>query len=114
MEDSAVASAPTGALRLLSSAVRRGGGAVRGGGERVHGATGGGRGRVAHVALDPVVGQHLHLDLAGQVGVIDEELLGVVAALADALALVAEPGAGLLDGAALAAEVDQVTLVADP
>src|SRR6185369_14028682 len=104
------------AWRLLAPTIGRGRGAVRRRGERVNRAASGGRrggGPVAHVPLDPVVGQHLALDLAGQVGVIDEELLGVVAALADALALVAEPGARFLDGAALAAEVDEVALVAD-
>src|SRR6516165_9469928 len=73
-----------------------------------------GEGRGADVAGDGVVGEDLRLDLAGHVGVLAQELLGVLAPLADAIAGEAEPGAGLLDGAALGAEVDEIPLVADP
>src|SRR5882757_1085902 len=39
----------------------------------------------AAVALDAVVGEHLELDLAGDVGVVAQVLLGVLAPLADAV-----------------------------
>src|SRR5438034_2219314 len=48
------------------------------------------------------------LDLGGDVGIGLEERLGVLAALADALAVIGEPGARLLDDARLHAEVDQL------
>src|SRR5450432_2788867 len=84
------------------------------GGDRAVAAAARGQGRARDVALDAVVGEDLGLDLLGDVRVVAQELLGVLAALADALALEAEPGARLLDGAALGAEVDDVALVADP
>src|SRR5262249_57460929 len=48
------------------------------------------------------------LDLGGDVGVGPEEGLGVLAALADALAVVGEPGARLFDHARLDADIDQL------
>src|SRR5215468_10556314 len=48
------------------------------------------------------------LDLGGDVGVGLEEAFGVLAALADALAVVGEPGARLFDHARLDAEIDQL------
>ena len=59
--------------------------------------------RPAWIATHTVVGQDLDLDLPGHVGMIAQELLGVLAPLPDALPLEAEPGARLLDGAALGA-----------
>src|SRR5581483_8799038 len=47
------------------------------------------------------------LDAVGDVGILLEEDLGVLAALADALAVVGEPGAGFLHHAGLDAEIDQ-------
>ena len=47
------------------------------------------------------------------VGVLLEELLGVLAALAEALAVVGEPGAGLLDDAGLDAEIDELADLGD-
>ena len=67
----------------------------------------------ADVAGDGEVGEDLRLDLLRHVGVLAQELLGVLAALADALAVEGEPGAALLDRAALGAEVDEVALAAD-
>src|SRR5580692_3363469 len=96
---------------LLAHRLRLGGQRVDGGADRRCAA---GQGRAADVALDAVVGEHLHLDLAGHVGVVAQVLLGVLASLTDAIALEAEPGARLLDRAALGAEVDQIALVADP
>src|SRR5260370_29747137 len=87
------------------------------GGEGVDGgavAGGGGDGGVADVALDGVVGKDLDLDLVRHLGMITQVLLGVLTPLADAVALEAEPGARLLDHAALGAQIDQVALVADP
>ena len=54
------------------------------------------------------VGADRLFDLAGDLRVVLEILLGVLAALADARAVVGEPGAGLLDHAGLDAEVDQL------
>src|SRR6185503_5783277 len=48
------------------------------------------------------------LDLVGDIGILLEEGFGVLAALADALAVVGEPGARLLDHARLDAEVDEL------
>src|SRR5262245_5374330 len=48
------------------------------------------------------------LYLGGDVGVGLEEAFGVLAALADALAVVGEPGARLFDHARLDAEIDQL------
>ena len=48
------------------------------------------------------------LDGFGGVGVLLEELFGVLATLANALAVIGEPGAGFLDDAGLNAEIDQL------
>src|ERR1700716_3341953 len=48
------------------------------------------------------------------IGMIAQELLGILAALTDPLARVAEPGARLLDHAGLDAEVDQFADTTDP
>ena len=53
------------------------------------------------------------LDLGRDLGMVAQELLGVLAALADPLRLVGEPGAGLLDHAGLDAEVDQLAGLGD-
>src|ERR1700752_4841255 len=50
---------------------------------------------------------HRRFDLGGDVGILLEEALGVLAALADALAVEREPGARLLHHAGLDAEIDQ-------
>src|ERR1700694_1880596 len=47
-------------------------------------------------------------DFLGDLRVLLEEELGVLAALAEALAVVGEPGAGLLDDAGLDAEIDEL------
>ena len=52
-------------------------------------------------------GARMHRDFAGDLGVVAQEPLRVLAALAEALAVVGEPGAGLLDDAGLDAEVDE-------
>ncbi len=57
---------------------------------------------------DAGIGAHLVLDRLGDLGVLAEVVLGVLAALADALAVVGVPGARLLDDAGLLAEVDQL------
>src|SRR5262245_27553530 len=67
----------------------------------------------ARVAGDAEVGEDLPLDLLRDVGMLAEELLGVLAPLADAVAGEAEPGARLFDRAALGAEVDQIAFMAD-
>ena len=61
-----------------------------------------------------MVGQDLCFDLAGDVGVIAQVLLGIFPALPDSIALEPEPGARLFDHVALGAEIDQVAFVADP
>src|SRR5690348_2447765 len=48
------------------------------------------------------------LDRVGDLAIVLEEGLGVLAALADALAVIGEPGAGFLDHAGLDAEVDEL------
>ena len=53
------------------------------------------------------------LDLLGDVGIFAQEGLGVLAALAEALAVIGEPGAGLLDDAVLDAVVEQFTRLGD-
>jgi hypothetical protein len=45
--------------------------------------------------------------------VVEQELLGVLAALADALAAEREPRAALLDDAGLDAQVDEIALLGD-
>ena len=51
--------------------------------------------------------------LAADVGIVLQELAGVLAALADALALVAVPGAALLDDVLRHAEIDQIAFFRD-
>ncbi len=53
------------------------------------------------------------LDRLGHLRVVAQELLGVLASLADPGAVVGEPGAGLLDDVGLDAEVDQLAHLAD-
>src|ERR1700733_5432770 len=53
------------------------------------------------------------LDLAGDVGIVLQELLGVLAPLPEALAFMAEPRARLLDHAGLDAEIDQFADLGD-
>src|ERR1700687_4540547 len=48
-----------------------------------------------------------HLDLGGHVGIGLEEGFRVLAALAEPLAVIGEPGAGLLDDACLDAEIEE-------
>src|SRR5262249_38706213 len=48
------------------------------------------------------------LDARGDVRILLEERLGVLAALADALAVVGKPGAGLLDHPGLDAEIEDL------
>src|SRR5688572_15423566 len=53
-----------------------------------------------HVDPDPanrMVGQHLGLDGVEHLGMLDQELLGVLASLTDALPAEREPGAALVD-----------------
>src|SRR5207248_5035584 len=47
-------------------------------------------------------------DLAGEIGVLFDEQLGVFAALAETHVAVGEPGAGLFDDLVLDADVDQL------
>ena len=53
------------------------------------------------------------LDLRGHVGIGLEERLGVLAALAEPLAVIGEPGAGFLDDAGLDAEVEDFAHLGD-
>src|SRR5205085_5486263 len=53
------------------------------------------------------------LDLGGHVGVGLQEGFGVLAALAEALAVIGEPGAGLFDHAGLDAEVEDLAHLGD-
>src|SRR3546814_6626063 len=55
----------------------------------------------------------LLFDLRGDLRVLLEDGLGVLAALADALAVVGEPGAGLFDDVGLHAEVQQLAGLGD-
>src|SRR5690606_2225152 len=50
-----------------------------------------------------------HFDLAGRIGIVAQELLGVLASLTETLRIVGEPCAGLLDHAGLDAEIDEFT-----
>jgi len=59
------------------------------------------------VLLDALV------DLVGEVGVVAQEVAGVLLALAELVALVRVPGAGLADEARLDAQVDEAALAAD-
>src|SRR6185503_8163996 len=63
--------------------------------------------RDAHGLADP------RLDLRGGIGVVPEELAGVVLALADLLALVGVPGAGFLDDAVQDTELDDLAFARD-
>src|SRR5665811_2210453 len=56
---------------------------------------------------------HLRLDLGGHVGIVLEELLGVLAALADAHAVIGEPGAGFFHHTRFDAEIDQLADLGD-
>src|SRR5699024_12131695 len=58
--------------------------------------------------IKPMGGPDLGLDLFRQLRVVAEELLGVLAALADAFVTGREPGAGFLDYPGLHAKVDQL------
>src|SRR5262249_17762284 len=53
------------------------------------------------------------LDARGDVGIVAQERLGVLAALADALAVVGEPRAGLLHDSCLDAEIDDFAHLGD-
>src|SRR6185436_9729453 len=55
----------------------------------------------------------LSFDLGGEVGVLLDEQLGVLAALAEAEVAVREPGARLLDDLVLQADVDQLAHLGD-
>src|SRR5215469_18299143 len=59
------------------------------------------------------VGADRLLDLGGGLGVILEILLGVLAALADALAIIGEIRAGFLDHAGLHAEIKELAALGD-
>ena len=60
------------------------------------------------VGDDARVLTQLLLDRGGDLGILFQELAGILAALADALAVEGEPGAGLLDHAGIDAEVDDL------
>src|SRR5262245_8249929 len=62
----------------------------------------------AHPLAEPAV------DLGPDVGVVPEELPGVLAALADPLAVERVPGARLLHHLVVDAEVQEVAFLADP
>src|SRR5437773_10111715 len=55
----------------------------------------------------------LGLDLRRDLGMLAQEIAGVLAALADAIAAECVPGAGLLDDALLGRDVDQLSLLGD-
>src|SRR5215218_6879047 len=63
---------------------------------------------------DAQLGLDLLLDLAGQLGVVAEEVAGVLAALAELVAVVGEPGPRLLDQADVHADIQQAALLGDP
>src|SRR5512133_3098454 len=63
---------------------------------------------------DAQLGLDLLLDLAGELGVVAEEVAGVLAALAELVAVVGEPGPRLLDEADVHADVEQAPLLGDP
>src|SRR6202035_2571794 len=65
------------------------------------------------VGDEPGIAADLVLDLVADIVVLLQIELGVLAALADALALVGEPRAGFLDDAGLDAEIDQLTGLGD-
>src|SRR5580700_8118129 len=54
-----------------------------------------------------------HFDFGRDIGIGLEEAFGVLAALADALAVIGEPGAGFLHDAGLDAEIDQFAVLGD-
>src|SRR6202167_290127 len=56
---------------------------------------------------------HRRLDLSGDIGIGLEEDFGVLAALADTLAVIGEPGARLFDNAGLDAKIDQFAGLGD-
>src|SRR5207342_2385624 len=68
---------------------------------------GGRRRRDAHLLAD------LRLDLRGELGMLLQVFAGVVLALADAVLLVREPGAGLLDHAVHDAELEDLAFARD-
>src|SRR5512135_822360 len=68
---------------------------------------------VLDVAREPHLGPDLGLELAGELLVLLEELLDVVPALAEALALVGVPRAGLVQDARLEPQVGQVAFSGD-
>src|SRR5512132_3506515 len=63
---------------------------------------------------DAELGLDLLLDLAGELGVVAEEVAGVLASLAELVAVVGEPGARLLYEADVHADVEQAPLLGDP
>jgi len=56
---------------------------------------------------------HLGFDFIGHRSVILEQFAGVLAALADALALVGVPGAELFDDVLLGGDIDQFAFLGD-
>src|SRR5690606_20871030 len=73
----------------------------------------GGLGRFGHAARDADRLADPLLDLVGDGRIFLQELARVVLALADLLALVGVPGAGLLDDAVLHAQLDDLALARD-
>ena len=71
------------------------------------------RGDRHRAAADPELLEELALDLLQDLGVLAEERLRLLAALADPLAAEAEPGAALLDDVLVRGEVEEVALAAD-
>src|SRR6266540_3906246 len=67
-----------------------------------------GRGGQIQVLAQP------RLDLGGELRVLLEELLGVLASLADSQVAIGEPGAGLFHDFCLDPHVDQLALAGDP
>src|SRR5215472_19172513 len=67
-----------------------------------------GRGRLGGQGLQAKLPAQLGFEFGSDVFIVFEELLGVFASLANALALVAEPGAGFLHHVPVHAEIDQV------
>src|SRR5690606_19573667 len=72
-----------------------------------------GRGVRGHVGADAGLLLDLLLDLVAHVGVLQQELAGVLLALPQLIALVGVPGAGLADEAVLDAHVDERALLGD-
>src|SRR6056297_4173510 len=71
------------------------------------------RGPWGHVELEPVGGADLVLDRMGDLGMLLQEGLGVLAPLPDALVAVGEPRARLLDDTRLHPEVDKLASLRD-